>query len=536
MGAVAILDLMGALPHQTRRTHAPPAARGPLYRPAAPSDRSNPRSVLRSNLAWSVFLDLDSLPHLTLRERIAAAIRGAVRAGRLAPGAALPPSRALAAELGCSRWAVTEAYGQLATEGYLEARRGSATRVRAVTAPDAPLGPAPAALPGPVAPGPRLPMPALTRHDLTTGVPDLRAFPNRRWLDALHNAMVTGALTGLAHPGQAGDPGLRDLLADYLRRGRGVQAEAADILITNDLADGLSAACRMLRTAGVTALAVEDPGPPRLRRVAAAEGLDVVGIPVDAEGIRGDLLAAQPRVRAVLVTPLHQVPTGAVLSTARRSALLSWARDVGGFVLEDDSPPPFRYDARPAGSLQGLDPGRVMLLGSTSMTLAPGIGIGWLVRPRAWTCGPDSVGLARPSGLWQATLARFLEAGSYDRHLRTSRARYRRRRATLVRQLAASLPEARAEGAAAGLHFTVRLPPGVAEAALVRRLDRAGVSLTGLDFFRLREDPRHPALVVGFGNLPDAAVATVTERIAAAVRIGLENPGRSGPAAEQSPD
>ncbi len=490
----------------------------PLYRPPTQIPRSNRDANLRSNLAWNVFLDLEAQSHPALRDRLAAALRSAIRSGRLAAGAALPPSRSLAAELRCSRWVVTEAYGQLAAEGLLEARTGSATRVRAVS-------PQPAAEPGP-------PPPVPTRYDLTPSLPDLRAFPHRRWLEALRGTMVAGALTDLAHPTPDGNPRLRDLVADYLRRVRGTRAESADVLITTGVTDGVARVSRALRRAGITTLAVEDPGWPGLRQAAAAEGLAVLGIPLDEEGIRVEELARHRGVRAVLVTPAHQFPTGAVLSPARRAALLSWARDVDGLVLEDDSGPPFRYAGQPPGTLQGLDPDRVFLLGSTSKTLAPGIGIGWLVPPRSWAAGLDAAGTdqVRPSGLWQATLARFLEAGAYDRHLRTTRARYRRRRAALIRQLAESLPEARVGGADAGLHLVAHLPAGVEETAVVRRLVRSGVKLAGLDTYRLQADPRNPALVIGYGNLPDAAVPGVAERITAAVRIGLEFLGRSGPA------
>ncbi|SFD31844.1 GntR family transcriptional regulator / MocR family aminotransferase [Streptomyces aidingensis] len=501
----------------------------PLYRPAATISRSNRPADLRSNLAWSVFLDLDAQPYPTLRDRLAAALRAAIRSGRLAPGSALPPSRTLATELRCSRWAVTEAYGQLVAEGHLVARTGSATRVREVDPPaDAPAPPAPAP-----------PAPAHAPYDLTPSLPDLRAFPNRRWLDALRSTMVAGALTDLAHPPPDGNPRLRGLVADYLRRGRDARAEAADVLITGGVTDGVLRVCRALRGAGFTALAVEDPGWPGLRQAAAAEGLEVIGVPVDEEGLRVDLLARHPGLRAVLVAPGHQFPSGAVLSPARREALLAWARETDGVVLEDDSAPPFRYAGRPTGTLQGRDADRVFLLGSTSKTLAPGIGIGWLLVPRRWASVVQATATAtdpeRPSGLWQATMARFMEAGAYDRHLRATRGRYRLRRAALVRQLAASLPEVRLGGADAGLHLVAHLPAGVEETAVVRRLGRFGVRLAGLDNYRLRPDPGRPGLVIGYGNLPDAAVPGVIERITTAARIGLGNPVRNGPAAVRPP-
>ncbi|WP_407914572.1 PLP-dependent aminotransferase family protein [Kitasatospora sp. NE20-6] len=497
---------MGALPQQTRSFAVTPVAPDLLYPPRSQPPRSNHRPNERSNLAWDVFLDLDAQPHGSLRERLTAALRAAIRAGRLAPGAVLPPSRNLAVELRCSRWAVTEAYNQLVVEGHLEARQGSATRVCA---------------PAPQTTESSTPAPAPVRYDLTPGRPDLRAFPNRRWLEALRSTMVTGALTDLAYPQIGGNPTLRELIADYLRRSRGAHAGAADVVITNGVTGGVAHACWALRNSGVTALAVEDPGRPQLRKVAAAQGLEVVGIPVDDEGLRVDHLARHPGLRAVLVTPAHQLPTGAAMSSARRAALLSWAHAADGIVLEDDSYAPFRYGGRPARTLQSLDPDRVLLFGSTSTTLAPAIGIGWLLCPRAWATQFTAACFPPPSGLIQATLARFLETGAYDRHLLTTRNRYRVRRTELVRHLAASLPEARIGGADAGLHLVAHLPARIKSAEVVRSLSRDGVRISDLDTYRTWPDPQAPGLVIGYGNLPDAAVEGAVERIAAVVRIGL---------------
>lgn len=90
-----------------------------------------------AELAWEALLDLGAGPRSRV-ERLERAVRDAVHTGRVPIGAALPPSRQLAEALGVSRWVVTEAYGQLVAEGFLEARTGSATRVSAAARPTTP--------------------------------------------------------------------------------------------------------------------------------------------------------------------------------------------------------------------------------------------------------------------------------------------------------------------------------------------------------------------------------------------------------------
>ena len=258
-------------------------------------------SESQTNLAWDTLLELGEGRHGPLHVRLSGAIREAIRGGRLPAGSALPPSRELAADLGCSRWVVTEAYAQLAAEGYVEARVGSGTRVR-------PLGRAAAADPAAEAP------PALApRIDLAPGLPDLRAFPLGRWVAALRSVAGTLPYAELGYPDPAGHPRLRQVLAGYLVRVRGAQVGPAQVTVCRGVTDGTSRVCQALRAAGITAVAVEDPGWHRLREAAAGTGLRVVPTRVDGHGLRVGDLDADPEVRAVIVSPTHQFPTGVVL-------------------------------------------------------------------------------------------------------------------------------------------------------------------------------------------------------------------------------
>src|SRR4029453_1083681 len=309
-------------------------------------------------------------------------------------------------------------YAQLAAEGWLQARVGSGTRVR-------PLGAAAAGRPAPDAPPARAP-----RIDLAPGLPDLRSFPLGRWVGALRSVASTLPYAELGYPAPSGPPRVRRVRAESLARVRGAQVDPELVTVCRGVADGTGRVCQALRAAGVGAVAVEDPGWHQLRQAAASAGLRVVPTRVDAQGLRVGDLDGHPEVRAVIVSPTHQFPTGVVLSAERRAALLAWARRVDGLILEDDYDAEFRYDRRPVGTMQGTDPSRVALLGSLSKTLSPALGIGWVATPPVWA-GPVRAATGHrswPSTLDQLAFAALLSDGAHDRHLRAAPQRSRLRR------------------------------------------------------------------------------------------------------------
>ncbi|TDV34897.1 PLP-dependent aminotransferase family protein [Actinophytocola oryzae] len=463
-------------------------------------------AVSQTNFAWATLLDIGPPePGRRLHDRLAHALRTAIRTGRLPENAAVPPSRALAEELGCSRWVVTEAYGRLVAEGYLAARVGSATRVSWV--PD--TAPATQARPTLV--------PSPVRYDLAPGLPDLRAFPRRRWADAVRAVTGSAVHYDLGLPDPAGHEVLRTTIAQYLRRSRGADAPATAVSVCTGVTDGLVRVCRTLRGEGIADVAVEDPGWGRLRDAAATAGLRVHPVPVDGDGLRVDELA-RTAARAVVVGAAHQFPTGTVLSPERRASLVRWAREADGYVIEDDYDAEFRYDRHPVAVMQGMDPRRVFLLGSVSKTLSPALGLGWLVAPTAMTGAlraANPVAVAPPV-LDQLALATFVDRGWYDAHLRAGRRRFRARRDLLVRVLGAEVPSGRVAGTAAGLHILLHLPEATGTRATVRAAADAGLRLADLDDYRVAGSPDR-ALVLGYGNISDTdipgAVALLREAL-----------------------
>ncbi|MEU4483821.1 PLP-dependent aminotransferase family protein [Streptomyces purpurascens] len=428
-----------------------------------------------------------------LRRGLTDALREAVRSGRLAPGTRLPSSRALAADLGIARNTVADAYADLVAEGWLTARQGSGTRVAARTVVP----------PAGTAPHPR----ARTRpaYDLRPGSPDLASFPRAEWLKAARRALTAAPYDALDYGDPRGRPELRTALAGYLSRARGVRADPERIVVCAGFAHGLKLLGTALRARGARTVAVESYGLDTHWRLLAASGLHTVPLPFDGLGTDpGELSGAD----AILLTPAHQFPMGVPLHRDRRAAVVDWARRTGGLVLEDDYDGEFRYDRQPVGALQGLDPDRAVYLGTASKSLAPGLRLAWAVLPpglaeevAAAKGGVDTCGV-----LDQLTLAEFLASGAYDRHVRATRLRYRRRRDALVAAVAARAPGARVTGIAAGLHVLLRLPPGT-EQSVVQAAHWQGLAVHGLARYQHPAARAEPvdALVVGYGTPPDHA-------------------------------
>ncbi|MEU6082263.1 PLP-dependent aminotransferase family protein [Streptomyces sp. NPDC047108] len=526
-------------------------------------------------------LDLPAGGTTGVRAALIGALRDAVRTGRLAPGTRLPSSRSLAADLGLARNTVADAYAELVAEGWLMARQGSGTRVadrstgavpaaRATgTAPargasrSAPEGrtsrtapadrasrSAPADQASRGAPADRVSRsaPAVRRaggdrsgptagpaprtgaaHNLFPGSPDPGSFPRTAWLAASRRALQAAPATAFGYGDPRGRPELREALAGYLARARGVLAEPERIVVCSGFVHGLRLLAEVLRRSGTSGVAVEGYGLDVHRRILTGAGLRTPPLTVDERGGCTEELADLPGTGAVLLTPAHQFPTGVPLHPERRAAVVDWARRTGGLVVEDDYDGEFRYDRQPVGALQGLDPERVVYVGTASKSLAPGLRLGWMVLPDHLV---EPVVEAKGGVEWQAsaldqlTLAEFIASGAFDRHVRGMRLRYRRRRDQLVSVLAARAPHLRVTGIAAGLHAVLELPTGTERSVIGAAAAWHGLALDGLGRYRHedaetagagRPDAGPDALVVGYGTPPDHAFSGALDALCAAL-------------------
>ncbi|MER6192444.1 PLP-dependent aminotransferase family protein [Streptomyces cyaneofuscatus] len=452
--------------------------------------------------SWATFgADLHLEPVGTgLRSGLMEALREAVRSGRLAPGTRLPSSRALAADLGIARNTVADAYAELVAEGWLTARQGSGTRVAQRSAPRRA---------DPVA-APSRPARPRTGHSLKPGSPDVSSFPRTAWLRAARKALTAAPDEVFDYGDPRGRVELRTVLAEYLARSRGVHADPERIVICSGFVHGLTLLGTVLRGRRVRELAVESYGLDLHRDLITGTGLATPCLELDHLGSRTGELAAMRGTGAVLLTPAHQFPTGVPLHPDRRAAAVDWARSTGGLVLEDDYDGEFRYDRQPVGALQGLDPERVVFLGTASKSLAPALRLGWMVLPRGLVA--EVVAAKGPSDwmsgtLDQLTLAEFIASGAYDRHVRSMRLRYRRRRDQLVAALAERAPGIEVCGIAAGLHAVLELPPGT-ERSVIQAAAFQGLRLDGLATYRHPDAPAgRDALVIGYGSPSESAWA-----------------------------
>jgi GntR family transcriptional regulator / MocR family aminotransferase len=430
------------------------------------------------------------------RAALEEALRAAIRDRRLAARTRLPSTRTLATDLGLARGTVVEAYAQLQAEGYLESRHGAGTWVAdvAVAAPSVPARTDAA--------------PRQARFTFNPGLPDLTAFPRAAWASALRRGLREAPASSLGYGDPRGRPDLRAALAAYLARARGVVADPGLIVVCSGFVHGLSLLSRALRKRGVKRLAMEDPCLSWHRAVAAAAGLEIVPLPVDDRGARTDLLDVAG-AGATVLTPAHQFPSGAQLRPERRAAAIAWAQAAGGLVIEDDYDAELRYDRQPIGALQALDPDRVAYSGTTSKTLAPGLRLGWLVLPRALL--DDVVALRLVEDVHvpspeQLAFAQLLISGSFERHIRRMRGRYRARRDRLVAMLADRAPAVRPVGISAGLRVLLELPPdGPSAAELVARAEERSIELYSVRRAYHSGEPPRDALIVGYAALPEHA-------------------------------
>jgi GntR family transcriptional regulator / MocR family aminotransferase len=450
-----------------------------------------------------LLVELNREDELPLHTQIERSLRERIRAGNLAADTRLPSTRALADTLGVSRGVVSEAYGQLAAEGYLSTRQGAPVRVAAA-----------------VHGVERPPAGSLLRryaYDFHPGLPDLAGFPREAWMRSVRTALRGSALDALGYGDPRGAPPLRETLAEHLGRVRGCDADPDHMIVCTGFMQGFSLLCRALRGRGVERIALEEPGWHNHRLIAEQAGLEIVPIPVDEQGIVVERLAAAD-VSTVLVTPANQFPSGAVLTPARRAALVDWAGEEN-LIVEDDYDSEFRYDRVAVGALQGLAPERIAHLGSASKRLAPGLRLGWMLLP-SWLTWEVTAGKTIEDGgseiVGQLALRDFIAKGELDRHIRRMRLRYRSRREALLAALARWLPAASVESrGAGGLFALVGLPPGADEPGLVRAAAARGVGVEGLATHRWAAGGA-PGLLLGYGSLAEPAIEQGVQLLAEA--------------------
>lgn len=489
------------------------AQRGHIPQPAAYDwsvSASNPETFEQTNLGGypaDILLPLDRSARTGLATQLQHQLRSAIQQGRLGAGTLLPPSRILAQQLGISRSVVVTAYEHLVADGYLDTRQGSGTRVRQ----SGDTMPEPAAIPA---------YGKMIR--LIGGLPDPGLFPRTEWLRHYRTALNTVPDDDLTYPGPLGAQPLRLALADYLARVRGVATRAEYVQVTTGITQAVTLTAKALRAGGSRTIAVEDPCFSFHREAIHNAGLHAIPIPVDHDGLDVDRLS-DVDADAVLVAPAHSYPSGVVLSSARRAALIDWARRHRALIIEDDYDAEFRYDRSPIGALQGLAPDQVAYVGCASKTLTPALRLGWIALPPWLIDEMVRQKLYADMGsplLEQLAFARFLTTGAMARHLRRVRPIYRRRRDAALAALSRSFPDAVPTGIAAGLHLHLQLPNRCDEDALVAAAFGHGVHVAGARWNWADPSAAAPALVLGYGSASESDIGRAVEVLGSLAHLG----------------
>lgn len=465
-----------------------------------------------------------------LSRQLAQALRDAVRRGDVRPGDMLPSTRLLAASLQVARGTVVDAYAQLVAEGFLESRGGAGTQVaNALARPPQPDEPraagrrtARAGLPEPAATFARIarefrPLPPVP---FAISVPVGLTAPDDVWrrLGNRVRARGPGAPSGYADP-QGALP-LREAIADYVRRSRSVRCSAAQVVITSGTQQGLHLASQVLLGAHDRAW-VENPAYRGITALLDSTGRHdaMVRVPVDADGIDVETgIRIAPDARVAFVTPSHQYPLGMPMSMARRNALLAWARKQRAWIVEDDYDSELRYEGYPFPSLQGLDPDRVVYLGTFSKILFPSLRLGYVIAPDDLVpafCGARVLMDRHAPTADQHVLAAFIADGHLDRHIRRVRGVYAAQRALLIDTLGARLPRELAwiQPGDQGMHVVLWLADGIDDLDVVARAAQAGVAVRAASPMFAPGTAR-PGLVLGFGGFDRAQMEAAAQRLA----------------------
>lgn len=451
---------------------------------------------------------------------LCAALRADIARGRLGPGDRLPSSRRLAELADVARGTAVAALEQLQAEGYVHARlragvfvadrsRPPASAASAVRAPSPRVAPAVAAL------APFVRFTAPPRRAFVTNQPAVDHFPLDTWARLLGRRARHASVRELIGGEAFGYRPLRDAVADYLRKARGVVCSRDQVVILSGVQEALAVATRLLLRPG-DRVAMEDPGYPGARRAFEAAGARVTAVPIDDLGMR--VPADRGAHRLAYVTPAHQFPLGIAMAYARRLALLAWARRTGALVLEDDYDSEFRFSGQPLPALQSLDAhGQVIFLGSFNKLLFPSLRLGYLVVPPSLVDPARALltvsGHDRPF-LDQAALCDFIDGGHLFRHVRRMRRIYGARRAVLAaalqERLAGALALAPTE---AGLQAFARLLAPVSSTALATAAAAADVIVAPLARYRARPSPVD-GIVLGFAAVDEREIRAGVDRLA----------------------
>lgn len=441
-------------------------------------------------------IELQRQSKIPLARQIYQILREQMTDGRLGPGEVLPSTRELAKELSISRNTACEAYEMLSAEGYIISRQGSPTRVAHGLRLEK-LAPAAGGLREPAQPVREY------AADFRTGRPDLRRFPMRLWLQLVRRASEELTVDQWGYTGPEGLPALREQIAAWLLRSRGLEVQPGDIFITAGATQALHLLADLL-SSGEREILVEDPCHIGMLRVFCEKGFKIRPAPVDNHGIQTENLKGNGAC-AVYVTPSHQFPLGGILPAGRRVDLIQLARKNDLYLIEDDYDSEFRYTGPSVAPLYSMDPQRVVYVGTFSKILFPGLRIGYVILPphlhTRWRHLRTYTDVQNPP-FEQAALAEYLRTRKLDRHLQQMRKLYGHRRRILLRLLEENFGKAwRPWGDASGLHLAVEFPGRRFDQKFAEHCKENGLRIYTAEYHSIRKGLHLEKLLLGYGHL-----------------------------------
>lgn len=482
------------------------------------------------------FITLNRENGKPLHRQLYEALRMEILRGQLKPGTRLPPTRALAEEMGVARNTISNAYKQLLAEGYLESKVGSGTRVtqrlperilqveggRQVVGQPAMLG-------EPDDRQPRLSERGTAVSQLpyqwekiqprafTSTMPGVDAFPFKLWEKLLVSSWRSLTSNQLGYQSAMGYRPMREAIAAYLQTARGVRCTTDQVIITNGTQQALNTITQLLLNKEDKAW-VENPSYNGIKAALRGTLATMIPVGVDREGlIVQEGLRKARKARLAFISPSHQYPLGVTMSLMRRIELLQWAQEERAWVIEDDYDSEFRYEGYPISALQGLDTaGRVIYVGTFSKVLFPALRIGYMVVPTKLVKPFHAARAHMDRGvtlLEQVVLTTFINEGHFARHIRKMRLLYEERRDIFVQATGNYLAGLiNVESSAAGLHVVGWLPEGVNDVAVSQKLLEHGIDAPPVSAFALEPIARQ-GLVFGYGAVGEKEILTAVKKM-----------------------
>lgn len=446
--------------------------------------------------------ELKKSPGVPLYEALYRCIRGDILSGVLMPGEKLPSKRALAEHLEVGKTTVEAAYAQLLAEGYILSREKVGYFVEQVERPAAVSA----------LPGASVPVPKNVLLDLTAN--GTEHFPFSVWSKLQREVILDYGRELLRPLPNRGIPELRSAIAKHLAEFRAMTVDPENILIGAGTDFLYNLLIQLLGQDKV--YAVEEPGYEKIRKIYAAGGVVCKGAAMDSRGVNPAGLGS---AQVLHISPSHHFPTGLVTPLTRRQELLSWAREGGRWIIEDDYDSEFRFTAHPLPAMQSLDPERVIYMNSFSKSLAPSIRISYMVLPGALMAQFQQrlgfYGCTVPS-FEQYTLARFLSRGYFEKHINRMRRFYQNRRNRVIQALRSCAAADRLTilEQDAGLHFLLRVNTAWDDGKLVDWLASLGIRIQALSmFFHDPAEQVQHCLVVNYSGLEEGALEEALHRI-----------------------